>query len=108
MQKQFSELNGLQNPIFGEMLSFKMQRKTNHLCRSCMVVKLHWIVISTFRCNTGEVCYTDSLFKGIIADHTKQQFCVILNYELKHVKTNVLPIKQQSNGVDCGVSALAF
>lgn len=108
MQKQFSELNGLQNPILGEMLSFKLQRKTNHLCRSCMVVKLHWIVISTFRCNTGEVYYTDSLFKEIIADHTKQQFCVILNYELKHVKANVLPIKQQSNGVDCGVSALAF
>ena len=70
--------------------------------------KLDWIAISTYGCNEGEVCYIDSLFKGRIADHTKQQICAILNCYLKHVKMKVLSVQQQSNWIDCGLFALAF
>ena len=71
--------------------------------------KLHWKPISTYGCNEGEVCYIDSLFKGRIADHMKQQICAILNCDFKHqVKIKVLPVQQQSNGVDFGVFVLAF
>ena len=70
--------------------------------------KLHWIAISTYGCHEGEVFCFDNLFKERIADHTMQQICAIMNCDLKHVKINVLPVQQQSNGVDCGVFALAF
>lgn len=34
--------------------------------------------------------YIDSLFKERVADYTKQQICAILNWELKHIKIDVL------------------
>ena len=106
MEKQFPEANGLQDPILGQTLSFKVQKNKPFV--QVLHGKLHWIAISTYGCNEGEVCYTDSLFKGRIANHTKQQIYAILNCDLKHVKIKVLPVQQQSNGVDCGVFASAF
>ena len=97
MEKQFPEANGLQDPILGQTFVQVLHDG-----------KLHWIAISTYECNEGEVCYIDSLFKGKIAVHTKQQICAILNCDLKHVKIKVLSVQQQSNGVDCGVFVLAF
>ena len=107
MDKQFPEANGLQDPILGQTLSFKVQ-KHKPFVQVLHDGKLHWIAISTYRCNEGEVCYIDSLFNGRITDHTKQQICASFNCDLKHVKINVLPVQQPSTGVDCGVFALAF
>ena len=104
MEKQFPEANGLQDPILGQTLSFKVQ-KNKPFVQVLHDGNLHWIVISTYGCNEGEVCYNDSLFKGRIADHTKQQICASLNCDyLKHLKINVLPVQQPSNGVDCLLS----
>ena len=108
MEKQFPEANGLQDPILGQTLSFKVQ-KNKPFVQVLHDGKLHWKPISTYGCNEGEVCYIDSLFKGRIADHVKQQICAILNCDFKHqVKIKVLPVQQQSNGVDFGVFVLAF
>ena len=107
MEKQFPEANALQDPILGQTLSFKVQ-KNKPFVQVLHDGKLNWIAISGYGCNEGEVCYTDSLFKGRIADHTKQQICAILNCDLKQVKIKVFSVQQQSNGVDCGVFALAF
>ena len=107
MEKQIPEANGLQDPILGQTLSFKVQ-KNKPFVQVLHDGKLNWIAISGYGCNEGEVCYIDSLFKGRIADHTKQQICAILNCDLKHVKIKVFSVQQQSNRVDCGVFALAF
>ena len=107
MDKLFPEVNGLQNPILRQTLSFKVQ-KNKPFVQVLHDGKLHWIAISTYGCNEGEVCYIDSLFNGRITDHTKQQICASFNCDLKHVKINVLPVQQPSTGVDCGVFALAF
>ena len=50
----------------------------------------------------------DSLFNGRIAEHTKKQIWSILNCAAAKIKVNVFPVQQQSNGVDCGIYALAF
>ena len=52
----------------------------------------------------------DSLFNGRIANHTKKQkqICSILNCAAAKIKVNVLPVQQQSNGVDCEIYAFAF
>ena len=102
MEKQFPEANGLQDPILGQTLSFKMQKNTPFV-QVLHDRKLHWIAISTYWCHEGEVFCIDNLFKERIADHTKQQIYAIMNCDLKHVKINVLSVQQQSNGVDCGV-----
>ena len=107
MEKQFPEANALQDPILGQTLSFKVQ-KNKPFVQVLHDGKLNWIAISGYGCNEDEVCYIYSLFKARIADHTKQQICAILNCDLKHVKIKVFSVQQQSNGVDCGVFALAF
>ena len=85
MEKQFAEANGLQDPILSQTLCFKVQ-KNKPFVQVLHGSKLHWIAISTYGCNEGEVCYIDSLFKGRMAYHTKQQISAILNYDLRHVK----------------------
>ena len=107
MEKQFPEANALQDPILGQTLSFKVQ-KNKPFVQVLHDGKLNWIAISGYGCNEDEVCYIYSLFRARIADHTKQQICAILNCDLKHVKIKVFSVQQQSNGVDCGVFALAF
>ena len=50
----------------------------------------------------------DSLFKGRVPDHSKQQISALLSYRNKNIKINVLPVQQQTNGVDCGLFTLEF
>ena len=91
MDKQFPEAKGLRDSTLGQKLSFKVQ-KNKPFVQVLHDGKLHWIAISTYGCNEGEVCYIDSLFNGRITDHTKQQICASFNCDLKHVKINVLPV----------------
>ena len=69
---------------------------------------MHWVAISTYGCDQDEIYLMDNLFNGRIAKHTKKQVCSILNYTATEIKVNVLTVQQQSNGVDCGIYALAF
>ena len=89
--KQFPDSNGLQDPVLGQILSFKVQ-KNKPFFPVPHDGKMHWITISTYWCHEGEACYIDSLFKGIIADHTKLLICGILNCDLKRIKINVFPV----------------
>ena len=49
-----------------------------------------------------------SLFKGRVSNHSKRQMSALLNCRYKNIKINALPVQQQTNGVDCGLFALAF
>ena len=102
IKKSFPETNGLQDPILGENLAFSTYRDTPFL-QVLHDGKAHWIAISTYECNQGEVYLLDSLFKGRISDHIKKQICTILNCPLEKITIKVLPVQQQTNGVDCGI-----
>ena len=107
MQKQHPEINGLQDPILGQTLSFSIYRNK----RFVQVLhdgRLHWICISTYHCEPGEVFYFDSLFSGRISDKVKQQLCSIMHSSSTELTVKILPVQQQSNGVDCGAYAIAF
>ena len=69
---------------------------------------MHWVAISTYSCNQGEIYLMDSLFNGRIVEHIKKQICSNLNCAAAKIKVNALPVQQQSNGVDCEIYALAF
>ena len=70
--------------------------------------RTHWIAVGTFNCNEGGINLMGSLFKGRVPDHSKQQISALLNYRNKNIKINVLPVQQQTNGVDCGLFTLEF
>ena len=107
IQCQYPETGGLQDPILGQSLTFSTY------CSKPFVQVLHdgnnhWVAISTYDCEPGEVYYMDSFFRGRISDKVKQQICSILHSEKNCLRIKVLPVQQQTNGVDCGIYALAF
>ena len=69
---------------------------------------MHWVAISTYGCDKGEIYLMDSHFNDRIAEHTKKQICSILNCAAAKIEVNVLLVQQQSNGVGCRIYALAF
>ena len=54
-----------------------------------------------------EMNYYDSLFHGKIRDHVKMQIFNIFKCIGKELTVNVKACQQQTNGVDCGVFAVA-
>ena len=106
MMKKLYNVNGLQDPVLGQKLNFKsLDRPFIQILHDG---NLHWVAISTYGTKEGTVDYMDSLFRGNIALHTKRQICTIMKCKEKSLKINVVPVQQQSNGVDCGVYATAF
>ena len=50
----------------------------------------------------------DSSFHGRISQQTKHQICNLLHCQKLAIKVNAFPVKQQDDGVDCGVFAVSF
>ncbi|XP_065066055.1 uncharacterized protein LOC135691970 [Rhopilema esculentum] len=107
MLKDHPESNGLQDPVLGQNLSFNVHHNKPFV-QILHDGKLHWIAVSTYGCEPGEVFYLDSLFSGRISEKVKQQLCAIMHSSMPILKINVVPVQQQSNGVDCGAYAIAF
>ena len=107
LKSQHIHANGLQDPVLGLGLNFT-------ICRNVLFVQilhygnLHWVAISTYGCNPGEVFLMDSSFNWRIAYHTKRQICYIVNNDQDVLKIIALPVQRQSNGVDCGVFTIGF
>ena len=105
-QSLFDGINGLQDPLLGQRISFKVAR--NPFIRILHDGRCHWVTVSTFGCDPGEINYYDSLFKGKITDSVKKQICNLLHSKEKKVKVHVMPVQQQKNNTDCGIYAIAF
>ena len=67
----------------------------------------HWILIGNLNCGSEEVEYYDSLFHGNIRNHVKMQVCNMYKSPTETLKIEVQNCQQQTNGVDCGVFAIA-
>ncbi|XP_065651537.1 uncharacterized protein LOC136079568 [Hydra vulgaris] len=98
---------GLQDPITDQLLSFNIHpnapfvqvRHDGHL---------HWVCVTTYGCAAGEIYLFDSFFHGAISFATKRQIYSILKCAKKYLVIKVLPIQQQTNGVDCGLYAITW
>ena len=73
-QSLFDGINGLQDPLLGQHPSFKLAR--NLFFQILHDGRCHWVTVSTFGCNPGEVNYYDFLFKGKIMDSVKKKFVI--------------------------------
>ena len=107
IKRKFKDANGLQDTVLGQTLQFDVQRNKPFV-QILHDGRFHWVAISSYGCQEGEIFLMDSLFSGRIANHTKRQICCILNCASDELKVKVLPVQQQTNGVDCGVFAVAF
>ena len=88
-----TDVQGTKGSIFADIA----QRKLQH----------HWVVISNINCSKDEMNYYDSIFHGKIRDHVKMQIFNIFKCIGKELTVNVKACQQQTNGVDCGVFAVA-
>ena len=107
LKKQFTEANGLQDPVLRQGLNFQVYRSIPFV-QVLHDGRIHWVAISSYGCDQGKIYLMGSLFNGRIAEHTKEQIYSILNCAARKIKVNISPVQQQSNGVDCGIYALAF
>ena len=63
--------------------------------------------VSNLSSKHGTIEYYDSLFHGRIRDHVKLQICNIYKSENSLLQINIRSCRQQTNGVDCGIYAVA-
>ncbi|XP_047140784.1 uncharacterized protein LOC124815932 [Hydra vulgaris] len=105
--RQYPNAKGLQDPILGQNLSFSILKDEEFvqvLHDGCA----HWFAISTVNCLSGHVFVMDSYFRGKLSHATMRQICSIIRCPLSKIKVTVLPVQQQTNGIDCGIYAIAF
>ena len=69
---------------------------------------IHWLEISRINCLPGEVFIMDSMFRGKINHHVQRKICSIMHCSMETIKATVLPLQQQTNGIDCGLYAVVF
>ena len=105
-QSIFDGINGLQDPLLGQCLSFKVA--WNPFIQILHDGQCHWVTVSTSGCDPGEINYYDSLFKGKITDSVKKQICNLLHSKEKKIKVHVMSVQQQKNNTACGIYAIAF
>jgi len=77
------------------------------LCKSLNEKNRHWFVVSNIGCENGEVRVFDTLLLQASKDSLRvissMVFC-----ELTSLSVQMMNVQRQSNGVDCGVLAIAI
>nr|XP_047145394.1 uncharacterized protein LOC105848782 isoform X2 [Hydra vulgaris] len=106
MQKMITGVGGLQDPVLGQNLSFRVQKAS--FVQVLHDGDAHWLAISNFGCSVGEVFLLDSFFRGKVKNHVVRQICAIMHCNEDKLTVRVVPVQQQTNYVDCGLYALAF
>ena len=76
IQCQYPETVGLRDPILGQSLTFSTYC-SNQFVQVLHDENNHWVAISKYDCEPGEVYYMDSFFRGRVSDKVKKQICSI-------------------------------
>ena len=105
--KKFPFIEGLYSTTIGTVGQFKPV--TSEFVQVLHDGIFHWVCVSNIACrNSNTVKLYDSLYAKV-AKHTKDQISNLLNcHDRDNIFIEVQPVQQQTNGVDCGVYALAF
>ena len=106
LKKQSPDVNGLPDPLLGQLLSYQIYQNTAFvqvIHNGCY----HWLVFSTYRCNEGEIFVLDSKFNYLLSIQTIKQICALLRCLPKTMVT-ILPFQRYIGRVDCSLFAIAF
>ena len=106
LQIAYPYVRGLQDPILGETLAFKIQKE--EFVQIVNVSQNHWITISTINCKPGIVSVYDSLPSCDVPKRTKEQIAALLFSTKKNITLNFKAVQTQHGSSDCGLFAIAF
>jgi len=106
LRNQFTKSGGLQDTVLGQKLMFKeVSRPFLQILHNG---RKHWLLVSNYNCQPGEINLYDSLYHGRVTDQVKAQICTIYKCPTDKLVINAKPCQQQTNGVDCGIYTVAF
>ena len=75
--RDIQNASGLQDTVLGQNLKFKSMSHTPFV-QIIHDGRFHWVALSPYGCQEGEVFLFDSLFSGSITQKVKQQICQIM------------------------------
>jgi len=108
LKRQYHNTSGLQDTVLGQTLSFDVIQNKPFV-QILHNGNAHWLAISTFHCEPGHVNILDSKCnKGRMTVDTKKQIAAIMFCQTSSIIANFIPVQQQTNGIDCGLYAIAF
>ena len=83
-------------------------RKNGQFRQSLHNNNFHWAALSSIlQQRHGAIDYHDSLFHGRIRDHTKIRLFNLFKSGNLQPQISIRSCQQQTNGVDCGIYAVA-
>ena len=104
LSRQFKRRQCFQDTVLGQRLMFQAKEQFVQILHNN---NFHWVTVSNLNSKHGAIDYYDSLFHGRIRDHVKLQICNIYKSENSLLQINIRSCQQQTNGVDCGIYAVA-
>ena len=105
IRTQFSEINGLQNPLLAQQKAFDICRKNMIQILHCGNYK-HWLTITTVNAPDNTVYVYNSIDEKL-QQSVIQQICSIVFCQAKSLKIISKPCQLQKGINDCGVFAIA-
>ena len=101
----FPNMAGLQPPVLQKVCAFQVH--SGEFLQIVHVGNNHWCVVSMVGCESGAVYVYDSLYKS----PTKELIHLIarmIHSQSNELKITMMDVEKQSNGLDCGVLAIAY
>ena len=103
LKKQYPQIGGFQNTLFGQNLSFKVERGT---FVQIIHSRNHWVCITNTGCNKGEMEVIDSMF-DTLPQKAVNQVAAFVHSELPALNLKFLNTQRQCGYSDCGLYAIA-
>ena len=104
LQKEYSAIEGFQWPTLGPACNFNVV--SGEFVHILHTGSNHWVCVSSIRCLPGHVHLHDSLYQDAISQDVEDQTNDLLSGRLASVQ--FVYVKQQTNGSDCDVFAIAI
>ena len=103
LKKQYPQFGGFQNTLFGQNLSFKVERGA---FVQIIHSRNHWVCITNTACNKGEMEVIDSMF-DTLPQKAVNQVAAFVHRELPALNLKFLNTQRQRGYSDCGLYAIA-
>ena len=111
LHKQFPEFAGFEDTVLGATQMFSVFKSFRKYIQILHTGDLHWVCTANLDDHRGRndsASLYDSLNGGKVPHRVATQIAAFSFCQDAELKITVEPVQQQSNGVDCGVYAIAF
>ncbi len=99
LKDSYLNIGGLQPPIWGETLTFEVQR--GKFVQVLNVYGSYWITISNLLCSSGVVAVYDSKPDCMLSNQTKRQIASILMTNEEAINIQIVKVQTQMGTSEC-------